>query len=345
MSTTSTKLFVRLVPDAQALRIGIEASGVVFSETTSNAGPATFRNQGQSDFMVRKLVLVTPDGLHAWPAVADANNVTDLQSMDTNYDGVPIVRSLARNIARSQYDQKREDARWRRRSPAGPRPNSTRGRPADRQARDRSQWAAQRVEPRSVGRLATSDKRIMARVRFAGGDQLAANTPRPQAPSDSLASMQVHQSALNNVLERLELDGKTFTLPELYKWIAAKFGRPARSCRGSARRRHDYLRRAHDAVSVQCREGQLELTVGIAELIHEQSKFRNFQVRALYRPASERLQMGLQREGSDQSGRRAAQHEGPGRAPRHLQARLPAGKPISLIPDEMWPITGWTICR
>ena len=33
------------------------------------------------------------------------------------------------------------------------------------------------------------------RLRLAGGEQLGAYTPRPRAPSDSLMSLQVHESA------------------------------------------------------------------------------------------------------------------------------------------------------
>ena len=48
----------------------------------------------------------------------------------------------------------------------------------------------------------TTEKRFSMRIRLAGPDQLGGHTPRPQAPSDSLASVQIHESMLNNVLER-----------------------------------------------------------------------------------------------------------------------------------------------
>ena len=82
------------------------------------------------------------------------------------------------------------------------------------------------------------------RVRLAGQDQVGSHTPRPQAPADSLASFQIHESVINNVVERLDLDGRTFRLPELSRHIAACLSRPApgrRQCR--ARRREDHFRR------------------------------------------------------------------------------------------------------
>ena len=38
------------------------------------------------------------------------------------------------------------------------------------------------------------------RIRLAADDQLGSHTPRPQAPADSLASFQVHESVINNVI-------------------------------------------------------------------------------------------------------------------------------------------------
>src|SRR5690606_19573210 len=66
----------------------------------------------QSTFLVRKLFVLGPRGLHVWPAIAEAeNNYNYLVSLETDYDGVPIVGSLVRNIARGQHDEIRSEAR------------------------------------------------------------------------------------------------------------------------------------------------------------------------------------------------------------------------------------------
>ena len=74
--------------------------------------------------------------------------------------------------------------------------------------------------------LRTSKTRLIGRYRLAGDHQLGAHTPRPQAPGDSLLSVQIHESAMNNVVEQLSLDGKESDLRELYREICAKFARP-----------------------------------------------------------------------------------------------------------------------
>ncbi len=56
-------------------------------------------------------------------------------------------------------------------------------------------------------------------------EQLGGHTPRPRAPSDSLASVQVHESALGNAAVSLGLDGKRLTAPELQTLMREKFSR------------------------------------------------------------------------------------------------------------------------
>ena len=94
-STTFTKLTVIPVPDPKRIRIGLEANGVVSSNTTSTSGPATFHNEGQSAFLVRKLFVLGPQGLTVWPAVAEAENKYNyLISLETDFDSVPLVGPL-----------------------------------------------------------------------------------------------------------------------------------------------------------------------------------------------------------------------------------------------------------
>src|SRR5690606_20187844 len=73
--------------------------------------------------------------------------------------------------------------------------------------------------------MSTTDQRVQARLRLATEQHLGAHTPRPSAPSDSLASFQLHESAFNNALRGLELDGKRMTVPELHQALADKIRR------------------------------------------------------------------------------------------------------------------------
>ncbi len=54
-------------------------------------------------------------------------------------------------------------------------------------------------------------------------------------------SLQVHESALNNALQRLELDGRSFTLPELFAHLRQKLNRDAAEEAGDADLPQDIL--------------------------------------------------------------------------------------------------------
>ena len=46
--------------------------------------------------------------------------------------------------------------------------------------------------------MKTTTERLGGAIRVAGENQLGSHTPRPRAVSDSLASVQVHETALTN---------------------------------------------------------------------------------------------------------------------------------------------------
>ena len=305
-STTFTKVSVELIPDPRRIRLGLEADGLVNSNTTSDAGPATFYNKAGSGFVVRKLVLFGPSGLRLWPAIADAESYyTNLTDVETSFDGVPLVGPLVRNIARAQHEEAQPDARREMESKVAARARQQ----FDEEVQPRlekmtAKIEAELLEPmRRLGleptalEMHTTEDRLTMRTRLAGNQQLAAHTPRPRAPSDSLASLQVHQSAVNNLLEALELSGREFTVPELYLWIGRKLNRP------ELKQPEDIpdgvvVRFADaDAVRVRCVGGNMELTVAIAKLSHGKKRWRDFAVKTTYQPDPTSLEGRLVRSG------------------------------------------------
>jgi hypothetical protein len=135
------------------------------------------------------------------------------------------------------------------------------------------------------------------RIRLAGPDQLGGHTPRPQAPADSLASVQIHESLLNNVLERLELDGQTFDLAGLGKRLAERFHRFQPKPVDPDQEDVKITFAAKDAAHVRCNDGRLEITLAIARLSKGSRKWKDFQVRAFYRPVVQGRSVDLAREG------------------------------------------------
>jgi len=119
------------------------------------------------------------------------------------------------------------------------------------------------LEP-TIVEAQTTDQRVTMRLRIAGEDQLGSFTPRPQAPANNLASCQINESVLNNALERLELEGRTFTLPQLIQRISDRFQRPNV---WQVKPEHEDLTITFpkkDAITVHCQDGKVALTLNIA---------------------------------------------------------------------------------
>jgi hypothetical protein len=297
-STTFTKVSACFVPDPRRIRIGLEASGLVASDTVSTSGPATFYNAGRSTFLVRKLLVLGPQGLSVWPAVAEAeNNYSYLVSLETDFDGVPLVGSLVRNIARSKHDEARDEARMEVEQKVAMR---ARGQ-FDAEVRPHLVKAAEHIEKKQLAMLhrlglelvpltlTTTEERVVGRMRVAGIDQLGAHTPRPRAPSDSWASLQVHQSALNNVIERLDLEGRQFALPELFAWLAEKLDQPKLAGQDDLPEDVHVRFSQQDAVRLRCEGNRVEVTFAFAELAQGRNRWRDFTVRTFYQPEPDGL--------------------------------------------------------
>lgn len=304
-STAWTQLSLRLVPDLKRVRLGLEATGVVASDTTSTSGPATFYNNGRSTFLIQKLYVLGPKGLRSWPAISGARTGSNnLVSLETDFDGIPLFGGLVRSIARSQFQESQPQAISEAEVKLANRVRTqfdsvTNARLQEAQANfDQRVWRP--LEQLGINvtpvTFSTSEERVVARLRVANEEQLGAHTPRPRAPTGSLVSLQLHQSALNNMLERLELSGRRFTLPELFQWISKRTNRPQPQLPEDLPDDVFITFAPRDAVQVQLAGQHAELAIKVAELTQGRSHWRNFTVRASYRPEHQDLQAGFQRD-------------------------------------------------
>jgi hypothetical protein len=305
-STTSAKLFVRLFPAKDQIRFGIEAAGVVDSQTASTAGPVTFFSQGESSYRVGKLVVIDRDGVRVGNAMADADNRTRLSGLQTDFDGVPIVRSLVRGYALSQHDEKRGQARLEVEAKVASKASerldaevNVRLTKAEDDIRRRILAPLQKLDlTPSVVQLSTTEERLTARLRLAGDDQAGAHSPRPLAMSNSLASLQIHETAINNALDRFQLAGRTFTLPELYQWIGGLLGRMRVELPEDLPERVSITFAEQDPLRVRCTDGRVELTLAVAELDDGRRVWHDFEITVFYRPHREGLRLEFAREGA-----------------------------------------------
>ena len=230
-SSVRTQLQIQLIPDATAWNVGIGVAGDLFSLTRSSKGPAVFHNMSTAQINSQRFVRIDPQGYQVSATPTQVASQDYLRKMSTDFDGLPIIGDLARFLVREQFDQKRGLAkRITQRLIAREADQEL-----DRQLDENLVQAERELASRLVGPLErlnlnplvvamnTTEDRLSIRYRVANEAQMAANSPRPRAPSDSLLSMQVHQSAINNTIAQIGLSGREWTLPELYARLGDAF--------------------------------------------------------------------------------------------------------------------------
>jgi hypothetical protein len=309
-STTSTALSVQLIPDPQKWQFNLVAAGTIDSQTQTTHGPATFAHRNQAAYSVRKHVTVDPRGLHVEPAVAEVDNAGNLTGLRTTFDAIPILRAVVRNYAISEHDANMGRANWETRQRVADRATQRVDQEADpRIVKAEENFSHTLIEPLkrlsldpTAMTMATTSTRLQLRSRLAGGDQLGANTARPEAPSDSLVSVQVHESAINNLLERLELAGRTFTLPELHRWLANKFGNKDAKIPDDLPEGVQITFAQYNPIRVHVDGDRMEVVLNIVDIHQGNRHWREFEVRAPYRPTIDGMHAAFVRDGAIELG-------------------------------------------
>jgi len=339
---TTTSLQVRLLPDPSRWRFRLEAFGKVFSSTQSDTWPARVRNTAKMQYEVKKEIVIDQEGLTALPAKSSAKGRHELVGVDSQLDSVPLFGSLLREIARNKNQKSRPAAMSQVKAKVARQARRRMDKEADLKLSNLEQKFRDSVLA-PIGQLAliadplaiyTTPERAVMQLRLANDGQLGAHTPRPLAPSDSVASLQMHETVLNNALAGLDLDGRRMKLPELFQFFSEKFG-------GAAEIPEDLPTRtvlefaARDAILVNCGRDHFSLTLNIRELAHGRDKIRNFRVHARFRPVLDGLAVKLVREGSLQFSSRRLK-TGP-RIVLHsvLGKLLPKDQEISLIAAKL----------
>jgi hypothetical protein len=304
-SVTFSDVGVRMIPDPSRLRCALRIKGLVSSLTSSTSGPATFCNNSEAAYLALKEIEIGTWGLRLRPAEVAADSTIRLRSARTSLDVIPLVGVLAEEIARSQHERSRpEMCREVERKVA-----LQAKRQIDAEADARLDMLNQKLHDRVLQPLEglslgptmisaqTTERRLVMRLRLAADEQLAASTPRPRAPADSLASCQIHESALNNAIDQLGLDGGTFTLAEIRGRIAEVSHRPEMLAQDPGRDDVRITFVDNDAVRVRCQEGRIAVTLTIDKMSSWPNHWKDFRVRAYYRPEIDGRSVRLARDG------------------------------------------------
>jgi len=340
--TVERSTTVRLTPDSDEICFELEVHGDVESRTVTDSGPASLTSHGDSSFTVHKPIKICDQGLLFGTATGVATNRSQLANVQTSFDSVPIMRSLVRNMVRNQHEENMPEANRE----VIDRIISKACREVDAQAEPRFAEMSERIrervwmpmvrlglEPTPVA-METTQTTATLRLRLAAEGQLAAHTPRPRAPADSMLSLQVHESSINNALSRLGLAGRRLTLESLIALLYERAGLEPRI--------PDDLP-ADVAVTfaksqplrVECRDGLVHVRVALDAIESGRRNWYDIVAHVGYKIAPAAPQVFLEREGP-------VQLSGPGHqgrvefALRTIFSKIfPKERPIALLPEKL----------
>lgn len=293
-SMTFARLFVVLIPDRLNWRMGLVARGQVDSRTRSAKGPVTFFNTGATRYRVRKMLTINRRGIELQDAEAEAENFTRLTNVATDFDGLPLVGSLVRSIAIREHNDRAPQANAQVEFKVGSRAAERLDEEVHRKLLEAQQrYEEQLLEPLRrlylnpvALEMQTTDERLIVRYRVAANHQLAANTPRPQAPVDSLLSVQLHESTLNNIIGQLQLAGRKLTLPQLVAELAEAARRPDIELPDDVPDDIEVEFAAVDPIRVRFADDHVRLSLRIASLRAGRRVCRDFEVHTRYAPVA-----------------------------------------------------------
>jgi hypothetical protein len=304
-SLMATELAIRMLPDKKRACFALEVKGEVAARTTVDAGPARIHNDSEAYYTARKPLEIDMQGISHWPVQVEVHNESEVRGVDTPLEGVPILGQGFKWMAKSQAESSKQAA------------NREVEQKIEAQARERFESEALQqlsgvvermnqhvfnplnslmLDPQMV-EAETTKERLTMRVLIGGEDQLGSHTPRPQAPANSLASVQIHESVLNNGIQRLQLEGRTFTLPELTQHIASSLNCPSPWETNPENNDVKIRFAAENPIVVRCQDDRVVLTLSIAHLSKGTHKWSNFQVRAFYKAEANGRSASLARDG------------------------------------------------
>ena len=306
VSRVESELRLRLLPARDRWSLTLQTVGDVRTASVGRNGPVDVRTAADSRFLASLPIEVTPDGVSQGDSGVQVNGNSRLRGIRTDYDGWPLIGSLVRGIAASRFEElKPLTDRY-----AARRVESQVGEEIETRVEEAIAEATSRMTRSLLGPLGqlnldpmvvdmeTTDRRLLARYRLAGDWQLAAFTPRPRAPSSSLMSVQIHQSAINNTLEQLAPREESRSIAGIVSEVLELFQRPGTAMPDDIPADVAVQFAPTRPVTVEIEDGLLWITMRIIRL-HEGDRLdlRRFIVRAAYRPRLDGMEAVLEREG------------------------------------------------
>jgi len=146
--------------------------------------------------------------------------------------------------------------------------------------------------------LATTNQRLVMRYRLAGLDQMAADSPRPADSEYDYLSLQLHESLINNTIERIEIESETFTPESLIQHLSEVIGFDPANAQTDKKHKAEFEFANFDAIRVDFVEGKVRIEFNLKSLrVGKGKTWRNITISSTYVPTVNGSQILLTQEG------------------------------------------------
>lgn len=338
-SDSRTQLHVDLLPDDERIKAQLRARGEMQALTQAQKGSVIFRNKNRSHFLIRKLFTLDKDSVRVSRSEGVANARTNLLGLNTQYDTFPIVGSIVRRVALQKHFESKHVARQVFENRVAGKAERRIDAQVDRKLAITKQRLTERVwdplqemelDPTPLAMRSTNDRMEM-RGRLAADHQLGAFTARPRPVANNMVDLQIHQSAINNFLDQLQLEGREGLLPEVFRGIASDLGFGDITLPEDVPEDVSIRLASCEPIRLDCEENRVKLTLRVARLWDDRLDLRNFEVVAFYVPEINGIQCDLRREGGIQVSCRRRSF-----AVRSIFTKvLSKNRPIPMVKDEL----------
>ena len=305
-SQVDSELDLQLQPALGSWSLLLQAEGSVRTQSVGQRGRTAIRTRGSSNFSAATPLKITPDGVDVGDSEIDVRGRTRLGDINSQYDNWPLIGSLARTIIASKYNERSGlTSRIANRRMKTQLADGIDERLDLKVAKSSERLSnvimgplnSLKLQPQVID-MQTTDQRLIARYRLAADWQMGASTPRPRAPSDSLLSVQINQSAMNNVLEQVVPQGKPTTIQSAFDNTMEVFGRDQIALPTDIPNDVQIQFAKTRPITVEMEDGVLWITMRIVELSRQRGgQLTRFIVRAGYRAEIDGLRTSLVRDG------------------------------------------------
>lgn len=229
----TNKIEVDLIPDDEHLSFNFQYDGRVLSLTHAHARGFTFNNLGNGLVNASKIIAVGEDGISTTPTRMSAFSRDRVEGIRGPFDDVPFIGVFSKRLAKQQQQSKvpqtKQIVEGKMRKEFRNRIDSE----LENQIGKANQLFQEiilrplhtmELEPK-VMKLKTTPEAVQVSYRLASLEQIGSNFSRPATEPDSLASFQLHRTAINNVINRIQISGKRFTPQQFMDHIGSLLGR------------------------------------------------------------------------------------------------------------------------